>query len=279
MSTTVSILGCGWLGTALGKSLLRKGWNVKGSTSSTKSCNDLEMTGISTFYVKVKPKGVEVDYNSFFSTDVLIVSIPPTRTDCVEESYPQKVNQIAQKAEEIGISKVLFISSSSVYESQNKEVREGDEGSPEKQSGRALIKAEKVLTHNPKFKTTVIRFGGLIGYDRNPVKFLIYKSEVAGETPVNLIHRDDCVGIITQIIEKDIWGETFNASSPEHPVKREFYSKAAKISELPAPVFSNTKENYKIVNSDKLINALDYKFKYQSPMDYLKEVEEWAYRI
>jgi nucleoside-diphosphate-sugar epimerase len=279
MSTTVSILGCGWLGTALGKSLLRKGWNVKGSTSSSQSYNDLEMTGISTFYVKVKPKGVEVDYNSFFSTDVLIVSIPPTRTDCVEESYPQKISQIAQKAEEIGITKVLFISSTSVYESQNKEVREGDEGSPEKQSGRALIEAEKVLTENPKFQTTVIRFGGLIGYDRNPAKFLRYKPEVAGETPVNLIHRDDCVGIITQIIEKDIWGETFNASSPEHPVKRDFYSKAAKISELPAPVFTKMQENYKIVNSDKIIKALDYTFKYQSPMDYLKEVEEWAYRI
>ncbi|WP_346863024.1 sugar nucleotide-binding protein [uncultured Draconibacterium sp.] len=279
MSTTVSILGCGWLGTALGKSLLRKGWNVKGSTSSSQSYNGLEMTGISTFYVKVKPKGVEVDYNSFFSTDVLIVSIPPTRTDCVEESYPQKISQIAKKAEEIGISKVLFISSTSVYESQNKEVREGDEGSPEKQSGRALIKAEKLLLGNPNFKTTVLRFGGLIGYNRNPANFLKYKQEVAGETPVNLIHRDDCVGIITQIIEKDIWGEVFNASSPEHPVKREFYSKAAQISELPVPVFSKTQENYKIVNSEKLIKTLDYKFKYQSPMDYLKEVEEWAYRI
>lgn len=279
MSTTVSILGCGWLGTALGKSLLRRGWNIKGSTSSTQSNNNLEMTGISTFYVKVKPKGVEVDYNSFFSTDVLIVSIPPTRTDCVEQSFPQKISQIALKAEETGISKVLFISSTSVYESQNKEVKEGEEGSPEKQSGRALLKAEKLFTQNTKFKTTVLRFGGLIGYNRNPAKFLAHKHKIAGESPVNLIHRDDCVGIITQIIEKNIWGETFNASSPEHPNKKEFYSKAAQISEVPAPDFTDESDVFKIINSDKLIKALQYKFKYQSPMDYLKEVEEWAYRI
>uniref|UniRef100_UPI00321713C7 hypothetical protein n=1 Tax=uncultured Draconibacterium sp. TaxID=1573823 RepID=UPI00321713C7 len=279
MSTTVSILGCGWLGTALGKSLLRKGWNVKGSASSTPSYNDLEMTGISSFYVKVKPKALEVDYNSFFNTDVLVVSIPPTRTDCVEESFPQKIGQIALKAEEIGISKVLFISSTSVYESKNKEVKEGDEGSPEKQSGRALLKAEKVLTGNPKFETTVLRFGGLIGYDRDPARFLAYKKSVSGEVPVNLIHRDDCIGVITQIIEKDIWGETFNASSPEHPTKRQFYTKAAKISELPVPDFTNEPEAFKVVNSDKVIKALDYKFKYGSPLDYLKEVEEWAYRI
>jgi len=279
MSKTISILGCGWLGTALGKSLLRLGWNVKGSTSSIQSNNDLEMTGISTFYVKVKPKAIEVDYNSFFSTDVLVVSIPPTRTDCVEESFPQKIEQIAITAEKIGVKKVLFISSTSVYESKNVVVKEGNEGSPEKQSGRALLKAEKVLTENADFRTTILRFGGLIGYDRNPANFLKFKSEISGKSPVNLIHRDDCVGIITEIIEKDIWGETFNASSPEHPSKREFYSKAAQISELPAPEFTDKPEAYKIVNSDKLLNALDYKFKYQSPMDYLKELEEWAYRI
>ena len=111
------------------------------------------------------------------------------------------------------------------------------------------------------------------------MKFLQSKVKVAGNIPVNLIHRDDCVNIITQILEQNIWGETFNASCPRYPNKKEFYTKAAKISELPPPVFSEESENYKLVNSDKLIKALGYKFMYNSPMDYLKEVEEWAYRI
>lgn len=279
MKTTVSILGCGWLGTALGKSLLRKGWNVKGSTSSTQGNNDLEMTGISTFYVKVKPKSIEIDYNSFFNTDVLVISIPPARTECVEESYPQKIKQIAQKVEEIGIKKVIFISSTSVYEAQNTEVAEGGEGNPEKPSGRALLKAEKLLLENANFKTTVLRFGGLIGYDRNAARFLTNKTNVSGASPVNLIHRDDCVNIITQIIVKNIWGEIFNASSPTHPTKKEFYTKAAELSEVPAPEFTDTSEAFKVVVSHKLIAALGYKFAYNSPMDYLKEVEEWVYRI
>jgi nucleoside-diphosphate-sugar epimerase len=279
MRSTVSILGCGWLGTALGRSLLRKGWKVKGSVASTQSYNRLEVSGISAFYVKAKAKSLTVDYNSFFNTDVLIVSIPPTRTDCVEDSYPQKIEQVIAKVQEQNIKKVLFISSTSVYESKNTEVKEGDEGTPEKASGRALLKAEKLLLDNPAFQTTVIRFGGLIGYDRNPAHFVQHRNAPVFDSPVNLIHRDDCVNIITQIIEKDLWGEIFNASSPEHPGRKEFYSKAAKISDLPIPVFSKDKGSYKVINSDKLINALDYKFVYQSPMDYLKEVEEWAYRI
>lgn len=279
MNNRISILGCGWLGTALGKFFQRKGWAVKGSASSTQTYNVLETTGISTFYVKVKPKALEIDYNSFFNTDVLVIGIPPTRTDCVEQSYPQKIAQVIKKVEEIGIQKVVFISSTSVYEATNREVREGDEGSPEKLSGKALVAAENLLLNSNKFQTTVIRFGGLIGYDRNPARFVRNKTKVAGATPVNLIHRDDCVNIISQVIEKEIWGEVLNASCPEHPTKKEFYGKATRISEMPAPEFVDEKEDHKIVNSDKLIRLLDYKFVYESPMDYLKEVEEWIYRI
>lgn len=279
MSKTVSILGCGWLGTALGKSLLRKGWGVKGSTSTTSSYNELEMSGISTFYARVKPKEIEIDYNSFFNTDILIVSFPPGRTDCVEESFPQKIKQVIKKIEEIGIKKVLFISSTSVFESQNKEVKEEDVGNPEKAVGRALLKAERLFVKSTSFDATVLRFGGSIGYDRNPARFLQGKTEVLAGSFVNLVHRDDCVNIITKILENDIWGEVFNAVSPGHPSKKEFYTKAAKICELPTPVFSVEKEKYKLVNSDKLINRLDYEFVYPSPMDYLKELEEWTYRI
>lgn len=279
MRRTVSILGCGWLGTALGKSLLRKGWKVKGSATSTTSYNVLEMTGISTFFVKAKARALEVDYNSFFNTEVLIVSFPPSRTDCVEDSFPRKIEQVIVKALELNIKKVLFISSTSVYEAGNKEVKEGDEGHPEKPGGKALLIAEQMFLQQQSFDTTILRFGGLIGYDRNPARFVQNRKEALTDDPVNLIHRDDCVQIITRILEENIWGEVFNASSPEHPGRKEFYSKAAKISELPIPKFTDEEGSYKIINSDKLIDVLKYEFIYPSPMDYLKEVEEWAYRI
>jgi hypothetical protein len=48
---------------------------------------------------------------------------------------------------------------------------------------------------------------------------------------------------------------------------------------MPVPAFSEMPDSFKIVNSDKLIKRLGYSFHYPSPMDYLKELEEWAYRI
>lgn len=279
MNKIISIAGCGWLGTALGKHLIRKGLKVKGSTRNTESYNKLELTGISTFFMNVKPKSVEIDFYSFFNTDVLIVSIPPQRSDCVEVSYPQKMQQLISEIEKIKIKKVLFISSTSVYPATNAEVYETTTGEPEKSSGKALLAAEKLFTSNSNFETTVVRFGGLIGADRNPARFLSRKNKVAGDTPVNLIHRDDCVHILSKIISDDVWGETFNASCPGHPTRKEFYTKAAKISDLPVPDFSGEPENFKIVNSNKLIAKLNYGFIYNSPMDYLKEIEEWIYRI
>jgi len=279
MRKTISILGCGWLGTALGKKLLAKRYIVKGSSVTTEKINDLEATGIQPYYIKVEPDSIEIDYSAFFNTDILVISIPPKRIENIEEIFPQQINQVIQFIKKLKIPKVILISSTSVFQNNNGIVREGDERKPEKPSGRAMLKAERMLLDLKDTKVTVIRFGGLIGYNRNPARFLLGKNNVPGNTPVNLIHRDDCVKIINEIIEKDIWGEVFNACSSGHPVKKDFYTRAAKIGDLPVPDFTNEPEEYKIVSSEKLIDKLKYSFEYPNPMDYLKELEEWAYRI
>jgi nucleoside-diphosphate-sugar epimerase len=279
MRTTISILGCGWLGTALGKNLLQKGYIVKGSTGTNDRYNELEFTGIQPFYIRIEPELIDIDYFSFFNTDVLIISIPPQRVENITEIFPGQIKKVIELVRQMKIPKVLFVSSTSVYEPVNKEVREGDEGEPEKPSGRAMLQSEKILLSERSFKTTVVRFGGLIGANRNPGRFLAGKKNVPANTPVNLIHRDDCVAILSQIIEKNIWGEVFNACSPVHPTKKEFYTRAAEVSDLPVPEFADIREKFKIINSDKLVQRLDYTFKYPSPMDYLKELQAWDYRI
>jgi len=128
---------------------------------------------------------------------------------------------------------------------------------------------ENLFRNLTDFKTTIIRFGGLIGADRNPARFLLKSNSVIANVPVNLIHQDDCIGIITAIIKQELWGETFNACCQEHPLKKEFYGKAALISGLPVPVISDQNGAYKIIDSSKLKRLSKYKFKYPSPMDYL----------
>lgn len=279
MRTQISILGCGWLGTALGKRLLSKRYIVKGSTTSNDNYNVLETTGIQPYYLNITADSMDIDYANFFNTDILIISIPPKRIQNIEEIFAKQIKQVINYIEELKIPKVIFISSTSVYERKNKTVHEDEVCNPEKLSGKALLKAENMLRNIKGTKTTVLRIAGMVGADRNPARFLLNKSEVNGSTPVNLVHRADCVNIILEIIEREIWGEVFNVCCTGHPTKKEFYTKAAKVGNLPIPNFVEKHANYKIIDSSKLTKRLEYKYEYPDPMDYLKELEEWIYRI
>ncbi|MFW6371556.1 MAG: SDR family NAD(P)-dependent oxidoreductase [Bacteroidota bacterium] len=272
MKKTVSILGCGWLGIQLGKNLLSEGYNVYGSTTTPSRIFELAEAEIKPVFINIEPGIVSMGSEAFFDTDALVISLPPGRSSNVETYYPGQIAEIIRLLNNYHISRVLFISSTSVYGAVNKEVREGEEGEPEKPSGRALLKAENLLLAETSFLTTVVRFAGLIGPGRNPARFFAGKSNVPGKVPVNLIHSTDCVNILTKIITDNIWGEVFNACSPEHPLREEIYRKASEASGLPLPEFTNEPQNYKIINSDKLQKQLNYSFKYPNPKDCIRKI-------
>jgi len=262
-------LGCGWLGVPLGKHLRNRRFSVKGSVTSPEKFGLLRTSGIVPYRIVLNDAGVEVDDPGFFETEVLIISIPPRRIEGVERIFPTQIAQLIPIILKSGIRKVIFISSTSVYPENLKTATENDVLFPDKESGKACLAAENLLNHLTDFETTILRFGGLIGADRNPARFLMKSARPVSNIPVNLIHQDDCVGIIAAILEKDLWGETLNACCPEHPLKKDFYGKAAQISGMPKPLISDQTEAYKIVDSSKLKRLLKYKYKYPSPMDYL----------
>jgi nucleoside-diphosphate-sugar epimerase len=269
MTKIVSILGCGWLGTPLGVHLRRAGYTVKGSVTSVEKFDLLRHSGIKPTQLVVTESALKISDPEFFDTDVLIISIPPRRIEGIERIFPAQIDQIINSVLNYKIEKVIFISSTSVYPEIKQLARETDQFSPDKESGTALLRAENLLKNVSDFKTTIIRFGGLIGADRNPARFLQKSGTPIANVPVNLIHLDDCIGIIAAVLERDYWNEILNACCPEHPLKREFYGEAAKISGLPIPQFSDDDSNFKIVDSSKLIQQLNYNFKYRSPSDYI----------
>ncbi len=274
MQRTVSILGCGWLGLQLGEDLIAQGYLVKGSTVTPARIYELAEAEIQPFYLNIEPDMKYTGSELFFKTDVLVISLPPQRELNIEKVFPEQIAEIAELAKFFHIPRVLFISSTSVFEKTDREVREGEEGNPEQPAGKALLKAEKMLLNAKDFQTTVVRFGGLIGPGRNPARFFTKKKNISGNVPVNLIHSKDAVNIISEIIGKNVWGEVFNASCPVHPTRWEFYTLASEISGMPAPDFTRSAEKYKIVNSEKLLEKLNYTFHYANPLDYLFELSK-----
>lgn len=268
-NSRISILGCGWLGVPLGKELIRHGYSVCGSVTSVEKFDELRLSGIKPYRILLNENSLEVNDVSFFDADVLIISIPPRRIENIEQIFPAQIKQLIPSILTFGIRKVVFISSTSVYPENKQIVTEDQIFKPQKSTGEALVIAERMLMQNPEFQTTVIRFGGLIGADRNPARFLQKSKIKVANVPVNLIHLDDCIGIIRSVIQQNVWSEILNACCPEHPLKKEFYGKAAEISGLSLPGFSDEDGDYKVVDSSKLIQKLGYTFKYMSPVDYL----------
>ncbi|ACF44785.1 SDR family oxidoreductase [Pelodictyon phaeoclathratiforme] len=266
---TITILGCGWLGLPLAQALVKEGYSVKGSTTREEKLEALHDAGVEPWLVRLDPEVNGDDIVAFLQSDTLIVNIPPLRRDDIVEYHIEQFSSLIDALGQSPVRSVLLVSSTSVYPALNREVTEEDAVDPESLAGQALLLVEEMLMQESAFQTTVLRFGGLIGYDRNPAKYLATMAEIAHpDQPMNLIHRDDCIRIITEIIRLKQWGEVFNACSPLHPLRKEYYGRAAEIAGLPAIPLSQSVETapYKVVNSEKLISALHYHFLYPDPV-------------
>lgn len=264
----ISILGCGWLGLPLAKSLLENEFSVNGSTTSLEKISVLERNGIQPFQIELSETEIKGEIDSFLATsEILIIDIPPKLRSASSESFVKKIQNLIPFIEKSKIEKVVFISSTSVYADNNSVVTEATKPNPNTESGKQLAQAENLLQGNPNFKTTVIRFGGLIGEDRHPIHFLAGRKNIENpEAPINLIHQIDCIGIIEKILRQAQndnwdWNETFNAVAPYHPTREAYYTQKAMELHLPLPEFDQTKSSVgKTILSDKLENVFDYKF-------------------
>lgn len=274
---SVSICGCGWLGLPLGKYLVEKGFSVKGSTTRKEKFDVLREAGIQPFQISLDPELSGDDPASFFQSDVLVINVPPKRRPDIVHYHQQQMASLKEVVKTSPVRHVVFISSTSVYASLNRDVKEEDAGNPESASGEALLGVEKMLLEEPSFSTTVLRFCGLMGYDRSPVKFLGRMVSLNNaDQPVNLIHRDDCIGIIFRVIHQGVWGEVFNACSPGHPLRKEYYAKAAALSgnELPPLADEQSDAPFKIIDSSKLEQVLAYRFRVPDPLDLPENSEQ-----
>ncbi|MCG6888966.1 MAG: hypothetical protein LJE92_05215 [Gammaproteobacteria bacterium] len=191
------------------------------------------------------------DIDAFLQADTLIVNITSKDIDGFE--------RLVRKIEASGIESVLFVSSTSVYPDSCKAV---SEAAGEESPDHPLIIIETLFRQSAQFRTTVVRFAGLIGGSRHPGRFFRGGKTVKNPNAnVNLIHRDDCINILERIVANDIWGETFNACADTHPSKREFYSQAAKMAGVPLPHFEDSADRtFKIIDNRKLKLVLGYEF-------------------
>ena len=234
------MLGCGWLGFPLALSLLNDSYVVYGSTTSNDKTFKLKDAGIIPSVIKLNENGIEGDIHDFLNhLDILVIDVPPRLRGKNPESFVEKIKLLHGEIKKTSLRKIIFVSSTSVYGSEQGEVDEKTAPKPTTESGRQLLSCEQLLSNDVDLQTTIIRFGGLIGPDRHPVTMLSARENLSnGNDAVNLIHLDDCILLISTIIKEDYWGEIFNGVYPSHPPKEAYYTSEAKKRGIPAPKYS-----------------------------------------
>lgn len=265
----ISLLGCGWLGLPLAQHLIATGHVVKGSTTSIDKKEVLKSISIEPFLIVLKEDKFEGDMSNFLhQSEILIIDIPPKLRGLVKENFVQKIKNLIPYIEQSTIKKVLFISSTSVYaDTENLPyITEETIPNPDTESGKQLYEVEQLLQNNNKFESTILRFGGLIGVNRNPINMLAGRTDVANpEAPINFIHQTDCIGVIEAILNQNSWNEIYNAVGLDHILRKEYYTSKAKELGLTPPQFNyeNTSVGKYVLNA-KIKNKLGYTFKVEA---------------
>ena len=275
MNKNISILGCGWLGLPLAKALIENGFSVKGSTTSEDKLALLEDNKIQPFLLSLFEDKIEGNITDFLNdSEILIIDIPPGLRRDTSISFVNKIKLLITEIEKSGVEKIIFISSTSVYSDTFpiKEITEETPSNPDTESGKQLVEVEKLLVENTHFESIIMRFGGLIGEDRHPIKYLAGKENIENpDAPINFIHQEDCIGIIEAVIEKKLElnpsdkiqnNQVFNAVAPQHPKRQDYYHKKAIKMNLALPTFvKNSTSKGKIISSKKIESFLSYTFK------------------
>lgn len=193
--------------------------------------------------------------------DYVLNSIPATRrltTDDLENRF----QQVSRLLSEINYKKQLFLSSIGVYPDVDGVFEEGDEV-PEGN----LLRAEQIMQ---AFENTVVyRLGGLFGGERIFAKYFAGRVCKTGSQPANFIHRDDVIELIRLGFEGELSDTLYNIVCLAHPTKKEVILASAAKHGFDLPAAFEDRDSYqKEVRGDKIVQELNFVFKYPSPVDF-----------
>ncbi len=196
----------------------------------------------------------------FFQTDALLLTIPPGRgRDQVKEKYLAEVQAALLAAEEAGCQRMIYTSSTGVYGEAKGWVTEDSPTPPSTASAAAVLAAEQLLLASP-IPVTILRLAGLYGPARHPGRWFGGKPSIpAADAPVNLIHQADVVSAIRTVLAQPPTRVIYNVCAANHPPKGTYYAKAAAALGLAVPSPEAGGQEGKVISSEKIRRLLGWK--------------------
>jgi len=247
MKSTITIVGCGWLGFPLGISLLKEEFTVFGSGQSQEKLDSITSAGMNSFvYSEFNTTSIPREAKS---TDFLIINFPPSKSS----DYAQQINDLIEQFSPE--TKVIFTSSTSVYKDIDGLVNEQSEIN---ETHPVYLAEQTVIQSHRDF--CIFRLAGLIDENRHPINFLSGRATQNALGKVNLVHKLDVINAIFKQLNAADWNTIYNVCSPEHPSRRDYYTQTAISRGIPLPKFITEGSFGKEISSQKLIETLDFQF-------------------
>jgi nucleoside-diphosphate-sugar epimerase len=274
----VLIVGCGYVGLPLGAELVRQGHEVFGLRRGPEGSETLAAAGIKPLAGDItKPEDLRSLPGPF---DWVVNTVSSTRGGEEEyrEVYLQGTRNLADWLAGTSVKKYVYTSSTSVYgQTDNSIVKESSPTEPKNATSQVLVETEKFLLdafQTRAFPAIILRAAGIYGPERGHLFLQYLKNEARiaskGERIINMVHRDDLVGIIIAALTSGRPGEIYNAVDDEPVAQIHFFRWLSETLGKNMPPFATEEENaqrkrgltQKKVSNRKVKMELGYRFKY-----------------
>lgn len=271
MKKTTLILGCGDIGTQLGKQLIDAGQRVIGARRNVAA---LEGTGLEAVSLDITD---ETALTALPDADVIVYAVTADHFEesAYEAAYPRGLKAVLKEYghRDRTPERLFFVSSTSVYAQQEgEEVDETSPTEPNGFSGTLMREAEQALLDHD-LPGTVVRFSGIYGPGRDRLIRQVGEGRIAASNPPmysNRIHRDDCVGVMAHLIQLALDGKPLEPvylasdcdAAPLHEVM-EWIARRLKVEASDVIQSPLRRRSSKRCNNRRLLES-GYRFRYPS---------------
>ncbi len=271
----VLIVGCGYAGLPLGAELVRRGHDVFGLRRG--GPEGLRAAGVQPLRADVTRFETLADLPREFDWVVNCAASGGGSADDYRQLYLDGNRNLLAWLAERPPRKYIYTSSTSVYaQNDGSRVTERSPVQPEAATARVLLAAEALLlaAARNRFPAVILRVAGIYGPGRGHAfrQFLRGDARLEGDGSryLNMIHRDDLIGVILTGLERAQPGEIYNAVDNEPVSQSAFFGwLAAELKRPLPPTVAADAETWrkrgltnKRVSNAKLRAEWQYQFKY-----------------
>ncbi len=239
----VLIVGCGYVGMALGAALARLGHSVTGVRRSPAAAGLMRAAGIEPVIADVSSPNGLAGLSGEFDHVVHCVAASGGGVEDYRCTYYEGTRCLLERFVSRPPQRWVYTSSTGVYgQTDGSTVTEDSPTPVTTPTAQVLLETEQLLLEVARecgFPAIILRLSGIYGPGRGYwlKQYLSGEArlEGTGERVLNMIHRDDVVNAILSALERGQPGRIYNVTDDEPVTQREMFQWLAAFLNRPLP--------------------------------------------